>query len=112
RIQSYGFEELCEAPPRAECDIGIEKDLAAILYTSGSTGKSKGVMLNHAQIMAGSSIVSSYLGISETERILAALPFSFDAGLNQLMTAFQQGGTLVLIDFVFGREVVQAMLEE
>ena len=26
------------------------------------------------------------------------------------MTAFQQGGTLVLIDFVFGQEVVQAML--
>jgi len=40
------------------------------------------------------------------------LPFSFDAGLNQLMTAFQQGATLVLINFVFAREVVQLLLKE
>jgi len=107
------FEELCQlTPPQAWREVGIEKDLAAILYTSGSTGKPKGVMLSHAQIMAGSSIVSTYLEITSAERILAVLPFSFDAGLNQLMTAFQQGGTLVLITFVFAREVVQVLLKE
>ena len=58
----------------------IGKDLAAILYTSGSTGKPKGVMLSHAQVMAGASIVSTYLEITEADRILAVLPFSFDAG--------------------------------
>ena len=72
--------------------IGTEKDLAAILYTSGSTGKPKGIMLSHANIIAGASIVSTYLEINAAERILAVLPFSFDAGLNQLTTAFQQGG--------------------
>jgi acyl-CoA ligase (AMP-forming) (exosortase A-associated) len=90
----------------------ISKDLAAILYTSGSTGKPKGVMLSHANVMAGSTIVSTYLGITSSERILAVLPFSFDAGMNQLMTAFQQGGTIVLINFVFAREIVQALLKE
>jgi acyl-CoA ligase (AMP-forming) (exosortase A-associated) len=90
----------------------ISKDLAAILYTSGSTGKPKGVMLSHANVVAGSSIVSTYLGITSTERILAVLPFSFDAGLNQLMTAFHQGGTMVLINFVFAREIVQMLLKE
>src|SRR5207245_5830913 len=90
----------------------IEKDLAAILYTSGSTGKPKGVMLTHAQIIAGASIVSTYLEITDAERILAILPFSFDAGMNQLMTAFQQGGTLVLMTFVFAREIVQLLLKE
>lgn len=108
----HTFEELrgpaAEEPP----DVGIEKDLAAILYTSGSTGKPKGVMLSHANLMAGSSIVSSYLGITGAERILAVLPFSFDAGLNQLMTAFQQGATLVLMTFVFAMEIVQTMLKE
>jgi len=63
-------------------DWGIEKDLAAILYTSGSTGKPKGVMLSHANLMAGATIVSTYLGITDSDRILAVLPFSFDAGLN------------------------------
>ncbi len=93
-------------------DWGISQDLAAILYTSGSTGKPKGVMLSHANIMAGSTIVSTYLGITERERILAVLPFSFDAGMNQLMTAFQQGGTIVLIKFVFAKQIIDALLAE
>jgi len=93
-------------------DWGISKDLAAILYTSGSTGKPKGVMLSHANIMAGSSIVSTYLEITDKERILAVLPFTFDAGMNQLMTAFQQGGTIVLIKFVFAKEIIAALIDE
>jgi len=93
-------------------DWGIEKDLAAILYTSGSTGKPKGVMLSHANIMAGATIVSTYLGITHSDRILAVLPFSFDAGLNQLTTCFQQGGTLVLIHFVFAKQIVDALVKE
>ncbi|HEY2547623.1 MAG TPA: acyl-CoA ligase (AMP-forming), exosortase A system-associated [Candidatus Acidoferrum sp.] len=113
RLPVHRFEDLCElsGPPEwPEPSIG--KDLAAILYTSGSTGKPKGVMLSHANVVAGSSIVSTYLGITSNERILAVLPFSFDAGMNQLMTAFQQGGTIVLINFVFAREIVQALLKE
>jgi len=112
-LSVHSFEEFCQAaPPCMWYEVSIEKDLAAILYTSGSTGKPKGVMLSHAQVMAGSSIVSKYLGITMAERILAVLPFSFDAGLNQLMTAFQQGGALVLINFVFAREIVQTLLQE
>lgn len=112
-LAQHGFDELCAlAPSPSWRDWGISKDLAAILYTSGSTGKPKGVMLSHAQVMAGSSIVSTYLGITEADRILAVLPFSFDAGMNQLMTAWQQGGTLVLTNFVFAREVVQTLLRE
>jgi acyl-CoA synthetase (AMP-forming)/AMP-acid ligase II len=104
---------MCRLSPGGKLnDIGIQNDLAAILYTSGSTGKPKGVMLSHANVMAGSSIVSTYLGINEGDRILAILPFSFDAGLNQLMTAFQQGGTLVLMTFVFAREIVQMLLKK
>ncbi len=111
-VPVHCFEEFCASAPGAVPDEGIEKDLAAILYTSGSTGKPKGVMLSHAQIIAGASIVSTYLEITDADRILAVLPFSFDAGLNQLMTAFQQGGTLVLIKFVFAREVVETLLKE
>jgi acyl-CoA ligase (AMP-forming) (exosortase A-associated) len=109
----HHLEEFCElsGPPERR-EQTISKDLAAILYTSGSTGKPKGVMLSHANVMAGSTIVSTYLGITASERILAVLPFSFDAGMNQLMTAFQQGATIVLINFVFAREVVQMLLKE
>jgi len=108
----YDFEALtsAETPPKA--DLCIEKDLAAIIYTSGSTGKPKGVMLTHGQIMAGATSVSTYLEITASERILAVLPFSFDAGMNQIMTAFQRGGTLVITTFSFAREIVQVLAEE
>lgn len=109
----HRLEDLSRVPVSEDWrDQSISKDLAAILYTSGSTGKPKGVMLSHANVIAGSSIVSTYLEITAAERILAVLPFSFDAGLNQLITAFHQGGTIVLINFVFAREVVQTLLRE
>ncbi len=109
----HDFDQFCELsrPPQWR-EEAISKDLAAILYTSGSTGKPKGVMLSHANVIAGSQIVSTYLQISENDRILAALPFTFDAGLNQLMTAFQQCGTIVLTNFVFAREIVQTLISK
>ncbi|GJL65564.1 MAG: AMP-dependent synthetase [Nitrospirales bacterium] len=107
------FHELVKTTHHSsQCEPCIDKDLAAILYTSGSTGKPKGVMLSHSNVVNGSSIVSMYLEITERDKILAVLPFSFDAGLNQLMTAFQQGCTLVLMTFVFAKEIVQMLLKE
>jgi acyl-CoA ligase (AMP-forming) (exosortase A-associated) len=90
----------------------LGEDLAAILYTSGSTGSPKGVMLSHRNVVAGSRIVARYLSIREDERILSVLPFSFDYGLNQLMTAAELGATLVLLTFRFGDEIVRAIEAE
>ena len=107
------FAELCTSSrDEANDPVGTDRDLAAILYTSGSTGKPKGVMLSHANVVVGSSIVSDYLSITQTDRILAVLPFSFDVGLNQLMTAFQQGATVVLMNYVFAKEIVRKLIQE
>ena len=94
-------------PRRGGAETG--ESLAAILYTSGSTGLPKGVMLSHANLLAGTRIVRSYLGIGPDERILSVLPFSFDYGLNQLLTAIEQGATCVLLDLRVGDEVVRAI---
>jgi acyl-CoA synthetase (AMP-forming)/AMP-acid ligase II len=113
RLPLLSYQEMLNFnSKRSFISAAIGKDLAAILYTSGSTGRPKGVMLSHANIIAGASIVSSYLEISDQERILAALPFSFDAGLNQLTTAIQQGGAVVLAKVQFGRDLVQTLLKE
>lgn len=111
-LRTIDFESLLGQDREACPDVSIDRDLAAILYTSGSTGKPKGVMLSHANVVAGSSIVSDYLSITDQDRILAVLPFSFDAGLNQLTTAFQQGSTLVLLRFVLARHITQTLLNE
>lgn len=87
----------------------IGEDLAAILYTSGSTGRPKGVMISHRNLLAGTRIVRSYLGIGSEDRILSILPFSFDYGLNQLLTVVEQRARLVLFDFKMGDEIVRAL---
>ncbi len=111
-LPSFSYEKLSQGTGQDVADVAIEKDLAAILYTSGSTGKPKGVMLSHANVMAGASIVATYLNIGATERILAVLPFSFDAGLNQLTTAMLRGATCVVMKFLFAREIVAMAARE
>lgn len=90
----------------------IGEDLGGILYTSGSTGKPRGVMLSHRNLIAGSRIVSTYLEISATERILSIVPFSFDYGLNQLLTSVEHGATIALLQFRFPFEIVKALQDE
>ncbi len=98
-------DALALIPPKS-----IGQDLAAILYTSGSTGTPKGVMLSHANLLAGTRIVRTYLGLTGEDRILSVLPFSFDYGLNQLLTSVEQGATLVLCSFQFGDEIVKELV--
>jgi acyl-CoA ligase (AMP-forming) (exosortase A-associated) len=106
------FEQLCTVNTSLRKNACIGNDLAAILYTSGSTGSPKGVMLTHAHMIAGTSIVSSYLGITQEDRILVVLPLSFDAGLNQILTAFHNGGTAVLGTFSLAKQIVSTLEKE
>lgn len=87
----------------------IATDIAAILYTSGSTGNPKGVVLSHLNIVAGAKKVSAYLKITERDRLLSILTFSFDYGLNQLTSAFLHGAQLVLLDYLFPKDVLKAV---
>lgn len=85
----------------------IDVDMAAILYTSGSTGKPKGVVLSHRNMLVGAESVSSYLGNTADDVILAALPLSFDAGLSQVTTAFSAGAHVVLMNYLLAGDVVR-----
>jgi acyl-CoA ligase (AMP-forming) (exosortase A-associated) len=74
----------------------IGADLALIIYTSGSTGMPKGIMLSHNNLISGANIIADYLHLTQDEIIISLLPFSFDYGLNQLLTSLLIGGTLVI----------------
>ncbi|MDP1676410.1 MAG: AMP-binding protein [Bacteroidota bacterium] len=74
----------------------IDSDLALIIYTSGSTGMPKGIMLSHRNLISGAEIISDYLRITQNDIIISLLPFSFDYGLNQLLSSVLHGGTLVI----------------
>jgi acyl-CoA ligase (AMP-forming) (exosortase A-associated) len=97
------------AAPEARAHRRIDADMAAILYTSGSTGAPKGVVLSHRNLVAGARSVASYLEIAPSDRVLAVLPLSFDYGLSQLTTAFLRGACVVLMNYLFARDIPAAV---
>lgn len=90
----------------------IDADMAAILYTSGSTGQPKGVVLSHRNIIAGAKSVAEYLELSSNDKILCVLPLSFDYGMNQITTMFLAGGTAVLMNYLFPRDIITLVEKE
>ncbi|HEY0116498.1 MAG TPA: acyl-CoA ligase (AMP-forming), exosortase A system-associated, partial [Allosphingosinicella sp.] len=84
-------------------------DLAALLYTSGSTGRPKGVMLSHANLWLGAVSVAHYLRLTPSDRVLAVLPYSFDYGQNQLLSAWAAGACAIPLDFLAPRDVIRAV---
>jgi acyl-CoA ligase (AMP-forming) (exosortase A-associated) len=90
----------------------IDMDMAAILYTSGSTGKPKGVVLSHRNMVTGAHSVAQYLENRPSDRLLAVLPFSFDYGFSQLSTAFHVGASVVLMDYLFPKDILTLLVKE
>lgn len=90
----------------------LDTDMAAILYTSGSTGRPKGVVLSHRNMVVGAQSVAHYLENGPGDRLLAALPLSFDAGFSQLTTAFASGATVVLHNYLMARDVPKVCARE
>lgn len=101
-----------QAATSATLSRPVDLDMAAILYTSGSTGRPKGVVLSHRNLLVGAESVSRYLEISPSDRILAVLPISFDAGLSQVLTAFRVGACCVLMNYLLPREVPRICARE
>ena len=85
-----------DGPPLERADLNGGDAPAALLYTSGSSGRPKGILVSQANLVAGAEIVSGYLGLASSDRILSVLPFSFDYGLNQLLCSVLRGACCVL----------------
>ena len=107
------FEECESTPGSAENRPRIDLDLAALIYTSGSSGLPKGVMMTHANIVAATTSINSYLQNRSDDAILDVLPLSFDYGLYQLFLAMQAGSRLLLErSFAFPTVMLDLMARE
>jgi amino acid adenylation domain-containing protein len=107
-------QALADAPSgRPPAPAGIDLDLAALLYTSGSTGSPKGAMMTHRNLVTAVTSVTQYLENTDDDVLLNVLPLSFGYGLNQVLTAFRVGATLVLEKgFAFPYPVLQKLRQE
>ncbi len=90
----------------------ISDDTACLIYTSGSTGLPKGVVIPHRTLVDGAKIVSDYLGILHTDRLISVLPFNFDYGLNQATSSILCGATLVMHHFFLPNDLLRVLREE
>ena len=111
-LRTLSWNELTAANGTPTPHRNIDTDMASILYTSGSTGRPKGVVLSHRNMVTGAESVTSYLGNVADDRLLAVLPFSFDYGFSQMSTAFRVGASVVLMDYLLPRDVVNAVAKE
>jgi len=90
----------------------LESDTAAIFYTSGSSGLAKGVTLTQRNLILGAQSVAQYLDSSASDRLLLALPISFDYGFSQLTISFLSGGSCYLFDYLFATELIRVVQQE
>ncbi len=75
---------------------GFDKEQTAeIIFTSGSTAFPKGVMLSHKNLIANTSSIIEYLGLTNRDRILIVLPFYYCYGLSLMHTHLKVGGSIV-----------------
>ena len=86
--------------PFAEWPECVSSDSAVLLYTSGSTGRAKGIEQTHGNLLRGAERVANFLSLDTSDHILALLSFSFDYGLNQLLTALLVGCRLSAADYL------------
>jgi len=91
---------------------GGGSDLAALMFTSGSTGTPRGVMISHANIIANTDAIVSYLRLTAIERILTVLPFHYCFGTSLLHTHLRVCASLVIEPrFMYPELVLRRMIE-
>ena len=89
-------------------------NVAYLTYTSGSTGTPKGVQVTHTGLANLVTDRAAAYGIDATSRVSYALSPSFDASLEQFLTCFASGSTLVIVppEVTGGEPLTQLLADE
>lgn len=82
---------------------------AVCLFTSGSSGAPKGVLVAWSDLYRRAWAECQLFDLTPDDRLLSLLPFSFDVGLNQLMSSLVSGARLVILDSWMPRDILNAV---
>jgi long-chain acyl-CoA synthetase len=94
------YEDLVSRGSDALRQEGVASDLAYMYYTSGTTGRPKGVMLSHANVLAGALSAMAGCGMSGVHTWLHAGPMFHLADAFALWGTMWLGGRQVCLRFV------------
>ena len=73
-----------------------DSSIAFILYTTGTTGPKKGVMLNHANLLAATRNINKFMQIGPWAIESLPMRLSHSFGFARLRCVFDVGGTVIL----------------
>jgi len=91
-------------------EVGCSSDKASwCLFTSGSTGSPKGVLISGEDLLQRAVNEIEDYEITDQDCLLSLLPFSFDVGLNQLLSCFLSGAHLVILNSWFPKDILTAV---
>lgn len=104
----------CPALPVMDWELGISHEVQEIafpkpdrvadyMFTTGTTGRPKCVPLSNGNLAASANNINTFIGNTDKDRELLALPLCHSFGLGRLRCQFLAGGTAVLIPN-FGNE--------
>jgi acyl-coenzyme A synthetase/AMP-(fatty) acid ligase len=79
------------------------------LFTSGSTGMPKGVLIAEQDLRNRAIAEIALFELKYDDILLNILPFSFDVGLNQLLSTITAGCSLVLLDSWQCRDILKSI---
>lgn len=71
--------------------------ISDILFTTGTTGKPKGVPLTYANEAAAARNINEFIGNTQDDIELLALPVSHSFGLGRVRCSLSKGATLILL---------------
>ena len=98
-------------PPAPQTPVDPD-ELGALLYSGGTTGRSKGIMLSHRNIVSEGIEAATWVGLTERDVVLAALPIFHGFGLGVLVNASLMTGARVLLVPVFSPETVATLVRK
>nr|WP_271209123.1 AMP-binding protein [Rhodococcus wratislaviensis] len=85
-------------------------DLALLIYTSGTTGRPKGVMLDHANLVAMTTSLVSALGIGREDHSLLVVPlFHVNAICSGCLTPLSVGGRVTVLERFASKSFLSAI---
>ena len=94
------YEALTSGEIRKTCiqNVSSPEDICDILFTTGTTAAPKGVCLSHRNELAAATNINEFIGNTENDIELIALPLCHSFGLGRLRCTIYKGATAVILN--------------